>query len=56
MDERKTILFTIPMREALRSTWSDAVKDKRESFTFQGDTYLTSYAKYLLEHLDNVLK
>jgi phosphate starvation-inducible protein PhoH len=36
----------------LRQAYDKAVATKKETFTFQGEEYATSYAKYLLEWLD----
>lgn len=37
----------------LRQEYDKAVATKKETFTFQGEEYATSYAKYLLQWLDN---
>ncbi len=50
------ILFTIKKKEALRKAYEEAVAQGQDSFTFEGTQYLTEYAKYLLEHLDNNLE
>ena len=36
----------------LRKEYDKAVATKKETFTFQGEEFSTSYAKYLLEWLD----
>ncbi len=42
--------------KALKREYSKAVKDKKESFIFEGNEYVTSYAKYLLEFLKTKFK
>lgn len=37
----------------LRQAYDKAVAQNKETFTFQGEEFATSYAKYLLEWLDN---
>lgn len=37
--------------EPLRKAYNQAVKAKKEQFTYKGTELLTSYAKYLLEYL-----
>lgn len=49
------IEFTIVKKLALRKAYNKAVEDKRDQFTFEGNEYLVSYAKYLLEFLDTKL-
>lgn len=52
----KTVIFTKEKRERLRIAYAKAVKDKRDTFVFDGDEVSTKYARYLLEYLDQVLK
>jgi hypothetical protein len=54
-EAQKYITWTIPLREQLRKAYKLAIEHKRESFIFDGNEFVTSYAKYLLEHLDNQL-
>ena len=37
--------------QQLKARYEQAVRDKEETFTFEGNELLTSYAKYLLEYL-----
>lgn len=53
--EPVTIRWDRPMRERLRKAYSAAVAESKDQFTFEGNEYVTRYAMYLLEHLDNVL-
>lgn len=51
----KTIQWTEPMRDRFRKAYNQAVKDGKGAFSFDGNDFHTGYAKYLLEHLDNVM-
>lgn len=46
------INFDKPMRERLRKAWQAAVDQGKDEFMFEGNLFLTDYAKYLLEFLD----
>jgi hypothetical protein len=52
----KDINFDRPMRERLRKAHAAAVAKNQDSFIFEGNEYFVGYAKYLLEHMDNILK
>ena len=52
----KTITWTVAMRERLRAAQKAAHEAHEEAFTFDGNEFNTSYAKYLLEYLSEVLK
>lgn len=39
----------------LKLLFEKAVEERRKQFVFEGNLMLTSYAKYLLEHLRNQL-
>lgn len=52
MSGQKQIEFTPEKAEQLRKAYNKAVEEKKDSFVFQGDEFVTSYAKYLLEYLD----
>ena len=41
--------------EKLKGAYRKALAAKEEMFTFEGDEYLVTYAKYLIEYLENVL-
>ena len=51
----KNITFTPETRDLLRGAYMKAVDDGNDVFTFNGDEYVTGYAKYLLEFLDTQL-
>lgn len=38
--------------KALKAAYTKAVAEEAVTFTLEGDEYLTSYAKYLLEYLE----
>ncbi|MDP2371906.1 hypothetical protein [Rhodoferax sp.] len=50
------ISFTLGKARALRRAYTHAVETKQEQFTFEGNEYVTSYAKYLLEYLATIFK
>lgn len=52
---RRTVEFDRAKLERLRDALKRAVAVGRDAFTFEGDTYLCSYAKYLVEYLDSRL-
>ncbi len=52
-NKQNTINFTPALRDALRSAYEVSVEKKQDTFNWHGNAYVTSYAKYLLEHLDN---
>jgi hypothetical protein len=41
--------------DALMKAYNHAVAENQETFTFEGESLVTSYAKYLLEYLKNLL-
>lgn len=52
MSEAKTIKWDIPMRERMRKAYERAAAEGMDSFIFEGNHFVTNYAKYLLEFLD----
>jgi len=51
-DKEKQVSFTPEKRDSLRRAYNKAQKNEEESFTWDGNEYLVSYARYLLEYLD----
>ncbi len=47
------ITFTPALRDALQSAYDHAVAKEQDEFNWHGNAYVTNYAKYLLQHLDN---
>jgi hypothetical protein len=52
----QSMSFDTKKREDLRKAYNKAVKYKKKKFKFDGADFVTDYAKYMLDHLDNVLK
>lgn len=48
------ITFTPELLDKLRNTYNQAVADNQNEFVFEGHPFVTGYAKYLIEHLENV--
>lgn len=48
--------FTPEKYTQLKLSYEKAVLEGREQFVFENILILTSYAKYLLQHLENVLQ
>lgn len=48
--------ITLAELPALKAEYERAVKDGSELFKFKGMDLNTKYAKYLIEHMENVLK
>jgi hypothetical protein len=44
--------FTDELFEEFKSLYENSVKDGKESFEFQGYEVLTSYAKYVIQYLE----
>jgi len=53
-DKTTEVSFTPAKRDSLRKAYDKAQKDEAESFTWEGNEYLVTYARYLLEYLDQV--
>jgi hypothetical protein len=47
-----TFEFTDELFEEFKSLYEKSVKDEKESFEFQGHDVLTSYAKYVIQYLE----
>jgi hypothetical protein len=52
----KMITWTRPMFERFKIAHKKAVDEKRESFMFDGNEFITNYAKYLIEYLGGKFK
>jgi hypothetical protein len=52
--ETKTI--SLNELDKLKEAYSKAVENEDLLFTFDGEQILTTFAKYLIEHLENVKK
>lgn len=51
-----TINFDVYKLQSLKTQYNKAIKDGKDSFIWNGNELLTSYAKYLIEYLNNNLK
>jgi len=51
-----TITWTPEKLQKLKVAYNEAEKGKKLSFTFAGAEFVTGYAKYLIEHLENEFK
>jgi hypothetical protein len=49
------IEFNLEKYQLLKLSYEKAVSEGRDQFVFESNILLTSYAKYLLQHLENVL-
>lgn len=47
-----TFEFTDELFAEFKSLYEKSVKDEKESFEFQGHEVLTSYAKYVIQYLE----
>jgi hypothetical protein len=50
-----TVTFDRAKLERLKTAYQNALKDKAETFWFEGKEYLVSYARYLIEYLETSL-
>jgi hypothetical protein len=53
--ERPVINWDRPMLERLKKAYSATPNDPNHVFIFEGNKYLRSYAKYLIEFLESKL-
>lgn len=56
MDEYKMVQFNKADFESFKKMYESSKEKGNESFSFGGNEYLTSYAKYLIEYLETKLK
>ena len=49
------IEFNLEKYNSLKLSYEKAVLENREQFVWKSNLFLTSYAKYLLQHLENQL-
>lgn len=52
----KMINFDRNKLKDLKRHYKKALEAKKETFIFNGDEYLTSYAKYVIEYLESQFK
>ncbi len=54
-DESTTVSWTAEKRDKFKAAWQAASDAEKEAFTFDGNEYLVTYGRYLIEYLDYVL-
>lgn len=54
-NEQKMISWTRPMLERFKKEYQKAVAAKTDTFIFDGNEFVVSYAKYLIEYLETKL-
>ena len=52
----KTINWTKPMLKRFKKAYCKARSEKLEEFTFDGNDFVTDYARFLSEYLDTIIK
>jgi hypothetical protein len=52
MSSYKMISFSEKKLEEFKKVFKKAEKNSEEFFTFEGDEYLITYSKYMIEHLE----
>ena len=50
------IMFDRPMLNRLKKAYDRATSESKDMFTFEGNDYVTNYAKYLIEYLEEKFK
>jgi hypothetical protein len=55
MNREDVIHFNMEKKRQFQVAWETAVVNGEDQFDFDGHPFLTSYAKYLVEHLNNTL-
>jgi len=50
------ITFTLAKYRRLKLAYDYAVKEGQEQFDFEGEVFVTAYAKYVLEYLEGKLE
>jgi len=53
-EPQKTINWTPEMLRRFKMAYKDAVAAKKDTFLFDGNEFVVSYAKYLIEYLDSI--
>jgi hypothetical protein len=52
----RTILWSSEILTLFKKVYTKAVNEKAESFFFMGHEFVTGYAKYLIQYLEQRLK
>ncbi len=56
LNEGETVSWNIAKLKTFKKAYAKALKDKVESFDFEGNEYIPQFAKYLIEFLESQLK
>ncbi len=48
--------FTKDMLKKFKAAYQKAIEEKKDTFLFDGDEFLVSYAKYVIEYLESKFK
>lgn len=51
----KQVEFTAESFKRFKARYDEAVKKSEESFVFEGNEFLTAYAKYVIEYIETSL-
>lgn len=51
-----TVSFDLLMLNRLKKAYDRATSESKDMFTFEGNDYVTNYAKYLIEYLEEKFK
>jgi len=52
----ESVVFTGPLLKKLKEEYQKALLEKRDTFVFEGREVVVSYARYLIQFLESVLK
>jgi len=52
--QERTVSFTPQKLERFRDAYDECRNDKERIFEFEGDHYLTGYAKYMIEYMEGL--
>ncbi len=55
-DKGVIVSWTTDKLEKFRIAWTTAEKAEKESFTFEGNEFLVTYGRYLIEYLEYIFK
>jgi hypothetical protein len=50
------VMFDVPTYRRLQRAYAKAVRENKDLFEFDGRGWVTGYAKYVLEYLEDKLK
>ena len=56
MSENKTLTINHENYKKLKKSYDKAIKEGKTQFTFGESELLVTFTKYMLEHMENVLK